>query len=266
MIDLGDVARLIVYVTTPDGVAANPAAATLTVTLPDGTTETPTVTLPPAETGVLVVDYPTTQAGRHTYVLTTTSPQTAWRDVFDVRQPETAQILSVADARAHLNITHNGQDEEIRGYVEAATSVIQRYTGTTIRQEFSETITVTGGLAPLAHYPVVEVTAIESVPDGAAFPVDSVDVDELGIMRAGVRGTVRVTYTAGHTMIPAAWILAAKIIVQHLWETQRPRDSRRQIGAMAEDVMSVADMKGRYYSVPRRAVELLEADMVPKVA
>lgn len=269
MIDLGGVYRIRVLVKSPAGVLTNPDAATLTVTLPDGTTDTPAVTLPPAETGVVTVDYPTVQAGRHSYVLATTDPQTSYRDVFDVRTPDTVAILSLADAKLHLNISNDTDDGEIRDFLESATSIVEYHTNASFLREFVETYTVNGCEIALRHYPVTEVTSINDLSGSTAVAVSDVDVDEVGILRktsgGPIRGTVRITYTAGHTQIPAAWVQSAKIIVQHLWETQRPRDTRRNSSTFAEETMSVADAKGRYYSIPRRAVELLQADMVPEV-
>jgi hypothetical protein len=268
MIDLGDVFRIRVEVKTLDGVLTNPGAAGLTVTLPDGTTETPAVSLPPAETGVLIVDFPTTQAGRHSFVLSTTDPQTAYRDVFDVRQSELSQIISLADAKAHLRVTNTGSDEQIRSFVEAATGVIDFRVKTSILRTYTESHSVNGPVVPLRHYPVQEVVSIQYA-SGGSIDVGSVDVDDVGMMRTGgwFRGRFTVTYKAGHAVVPAGWVLAAKIIVQHLWDTQRPNDSRRPATAYAEDtMMNVHDHKGRFYSIPRRAVELLESEMVPVVA
>jgi hypothetical protein len=267
MIDLGDVFRIRVEVKTLDGVLTDPGAAVLTVTLPDGTTETPAVTLPPEVAGVMVVDFPTTQAGRHSFVLSTTDPQTAYRDVFDVRTSELHQIISLADTKTHLRITNTGSDEQLRSFIEAATSVIEYRVRTVVSRSHTETHDVRGPMIPLRHYPVQEITSIEYTA-GGSIDVGSVDVDEVGIVRMGsgwFRGRLSITYTAGHIEIPSAWVQAAKIIVQHMWDTQRPQDSRRPATAYAEDTMSVADHKGRFYSIPRRAVELLESDMVPVV-
>ena len=270
MIDLGSVYRIRVSVRDPDGTLTDPGTATLTVTLPDGSTETPAVTLPPAETGIVIVDYPTTQAGRHSYVLATTGPQTAYRDVFDVRTPDTVAILSLRDAKEHLNISYDDDDGELRDHIESATSIVEFNAGTSVLRQFVETYTGYGAEIPLRHYPVTEVVSITDIDGTAVAAAADVDVDEVGIlrMRSGLGlfcGTLRITYAAGRSLMPAAWIQAAKIIVQHLWETQRPRDTRRPAGTFAEDVMSVADSKGRYYSIPRRAVELLQADMSPEV-
>lgn len=259
MIDLGDVYRIRVPVRSPDGTLTSPGAATMTITLPDGTTATPSVPLPPAETGIVIVDYPTVQAGRHQFVLSTTSPQTAFRDVFDVRQAELHNIVSLAEAKKHLNISNDGNDDEIRGFIEAVTGVVQFYSGTLFPTVYTETHQACGDTLVLRHYPVIEVTTIDTIGTGAAVDVAGVDIDEGGVLGLGVNawGKLRVTYRAGYSVLPAGITRAALIIIQHMWDTQRPRDTRRPAVPQGEDYGTVQDMSGRFYTVPRRAVELL---------
>jgi hypothetical protein len=260
MIDLGDVYRIRVPVRTPDGALTSPGAATMTITLPDGTTATPSVSLPPAETGIVIVDYPTVQAGRHQVVLTTTSPQTAYRDVFDVRQADLQNIVSLADAKHHLNISNDGSDDELRGFIEATTGIAAYYCGTLFPATYVETYEACGKALALRHWPVLSVSAITAVGTASVVDPDDVDVDEHGILRAesSMSGTVRVTYRAGNTIMPANVTRGGLIIIQHMWETQRSRNSRGPTTPRSEDFMNAQDVSGRFYTVPRRAVELFQ--------
>lgn len=259
MIDLGDVYRIRVPVRTPDGALASPVSATLTITLPDGTTAAPTVPLPPVDTGIVIVDYPTVQAGRHQFVLTTTSPQTAFRDVFDVRQAELNNIVSLKESKDHLNITNDGNDSELRGFIEAVTGICQFYCGTLFPKEYVETHQACGDTIVLRHYPVIEVTAAETIGSGSTVDLTGIDISEGGVIDLGVSawGRLRVTYQAGYPLLPAGITRAALIIIQHMWDTQRPRDSRRPPTPMGDDYATAQDMSGRFYTVPRRAIELL---------
>lgn len=268
MIDLGDVYRIRVPVRTPDGTLTSPASATLTITLPDGSTATPSVSLPPEQTGIVIVDYPTVQAGRHQFVLATANPQTAFRDVFDVRQAELNNIVSLVDAKDHLNISNDDTDDELRGFIEATTGIARYYCGTLFPETYVETHEACGNILALRHWPVVSVSAIDAVGNAAvADPID-VDVDEYGVLRAGsaMSGTVRVTYRAGNAIMPANVTRGALIIIQHMWETQRPRGSRGPTIARGEDFMTAQDASGRYYTVPRRAIELFQASIQDGVA
>lgn len=263
MIDLGDVYRIRVPVREPGGALASPATATLTITLPDGTTDTPAVSLPPAETGIVIIDYSTVQAGRHQFVLETTDPQTAYRDVFDVRQAELNNIVSLAEAKDHLNISSDGDDSEIRGFVEAVTGIATFYCGTLFPATYTETHQATGDTIVLRHYPVIEVTVIETIGTGSTVDVAGIDIGEGGVIDLGMSawGKLRFTYRAGYLVLPANITRGSLIIIQHMWDTQRPRDSRRPAVPVSEDFSTVQDMSGRFYTVPRRAVELLQPSM-----
>jgi hypothetical protein len=260
VIDLGDVYRIRVPVRSPDGTLTSPTTATLTITLPDGTTATPSVSLPPADTGIVIVDYPTVQAGRHQFVLSTTGPQTAFRDVFDVRQAELNNIVSLAETKTHLNISNDGTDSEIRGFIEAVTSICAFYCGTLFPTTYTETHEVCRDTVVLRHYPVISVSEIDTVGTGSTVAVADLDIGEGGVLRLdySVSGTLRFTYRAGYSPLPANVTRAALIIIQHMWDTQRPRNSRRPSVPASEDFSTVQDQSGRFYSVPRRAVELLQ--------
>lgn len=268
MIDLGDVYRVRVPVRSADGTLTSPSAATMTITLPDGTMATPSVSLPPEETGIVIVDYPTVQAGRHQFVLTTTDPQTAYRDVFDVRQAELQNIVSLPEAKAHLNISNDGSDDELRGFIEAATGIARYYCGTLFPATYVETHQACGTTLALRHWPVLSVSAITAVGTATVVDAADVDVDENGILRAeaSMSGTVRVTYRAGYTVMPANVTRGGLIIIQHMWETQRPRSSRGPAAPRGEEFMNAQDATGRFYTVPRRAVELFQPSIQDGIA
>nr|PZN00569.1 MAG: hypothetical protein DIU77_03405 [Thermocrispum agreste] len=269
MIDVGDVYRVAVDVRDADGTLANPATAELTITLPDGTTVNPPVPLPPAETGRLVVDYPTSQAGRHVYRLVTTGPVTAHADVFDVADADTGGLVSLADAKQHLNIpaARTADDEELRGFIAAATAVVERHVGAVVRREHVETFDGGRSALILSHAPVLSVTQVVeagAAVDPSGYVLDAaagVLVRTAGCWAAGPHA-VQVTYVAGRTAVPAAYSRAALIIIGHMWETQRNTSAGRPpLG----DTDLAATVPGSTYSVPRRALELL-GDPVPGVA
>lgn len=268
MIDLGDVYRIRVPVRSPDGTLTSPTSATMTITLPDGTTATPSVSLPPEETGIVIVDYPTVQAGRHQFVLATTDPQTAYRDVFDVRQAELNNIVSLKEAKDHLNISNDGDDSELRGFVEAVTSIAAFYCGTLFPTEYVETHQACGDTLVLRHYPVLEVTEIDTIGTGSTIDLAGVDIGEGGVIDLGQRawGKLRVTYRAGYTILPANITRGSLIIIQHMWDTQRPRNSRGPTMPRGEDFMTAQDASGRFYTVPRRAIELFQGSFQDGIA
>ncbi|WP_242890263.1 hypothetical protein [Actinomadura litoris] len=266
MIDLGDVYRIAVEVRDSAGTLVDPASATLTITLPDGTAAAPNVPLPAAETGRLVVDYTTTQAGRHAYRMVTTSPATAYTDMFEVAPADPGQIVSLADTKAHLNMSpsRTSDDQELRGFVLAATAVVERHVGAIVRTSHTEVFDGGRESVTLSHAPVMSVTSVTESGTPVSAGGYSLDAtsgvltrrlgDYAHCWRYGI-GTVAVTYVAGRTTVPANVSRAALIIIRHMWETQRNTSGGRpQLG---ETDLITTTAAGATYSIPRRALELL---------
>lgn len=262
MLDLGDVYQVAVDIRDASDVLTNPSTATLTITLPDGTTETPTVTLPPTATGQLRVDYTTVQAGRHIYRMVTTGPTTVYVGVFDVRPAAPELIVSLKDAKKQLNIPldKTSDDEEIRSMIEGITGPIEDYVGAVPRR--TETQVFDGGRCAvlLAHIPLISVTSV--VDSGTTLTAGDYEVNLTSGVLTRVAGiallpflpgvqSVTVTYVAGRAIVPANVRLATLITLQHMWETQRP-------AASGPFTQGGDDFDPRYtYSIPRRALELL---------
>jgi hypothetical protein len=272
LIDLGDVFQVAVAIRDDAGELTDPATATLTITLPDLTPVTPAVPLPPAETGILRIDYQTVQAGRHPWRLTTTGPVTAHADMFDVRDALPPLLFSLQDAKEHLNIapgitTH---DEEVRRFLEAVTEVVEHNpewgVGPVAVRTYTDRVHdyATRALV-LRHRPVLAITSVTAVLDGGTdYDPLELDVDEQAgvVIRKGAAGLWftggpwDVVYSAGRRQVSSAITHAGRIILQHLWATQRGRESRRPPSASSGDGVE-ARAAGLTFSVPRRAIELL---------
>jgi hypothetical protein len=264
--DLSDSVPVAVDVRDAAGALTDAVTVALTITLPDGTTETPTVPNPPVTTGLYRYTYLPTQAGRHAWRFTTTTPNTAYQDVFEVRETVSPSLLSLADAKAHLNLSasNTSNDDELREYLEAATEIIESYVGPVVRR--THTARVRGGRSsiPLPHTQVLEVTAITVVSDGSS-PVTLADLTvdtAAGLFgyKSGASipyGEMDVTYTVGRVFVKANWTLAAKIVVKHNWETQLGN-----LPSIQGDSQGYV-VTGGGYLVPYRAISLLAPDQVP---
>lgn len=264
MIDLGDTYRISVPIADPGGTPATPASATLTITLPDDTTVTVTPTI---GVNVATYDYPTVQAGRHRFALATTGPVTSYRDIFDVRT-SADNIVSLAAAKKQLNIraVDTGYDDEIRGFVESVTDVIEQHVGATVLKERTDTVTLRTGVPEclLVYRPVTEIISVTDVRTGSApYDLSDVAVDENGVLfrlsGGSLSGRLRIVYRAGYRVIPSNRTHAALIILQHLWETQRIKSDQRARLPRADEVF-VQSSDGRWFSIPRKALELLDGD------
>lgn len=263
--DLSDSVPIAVDVKDATGALTNATTVTLTITLPDGTTTTPSVTNPPASTGQYRVTYVPVQVGRHAWRFVATGPNTAYQDTFEVRETVSPALLSLADAKAHLKITTTNSDDELREFLEAATEVIEQKIGPVVRR--TETAQVCGGYWSiyLPKTQVLEVTAITLVSDGSS-PVTLADLNINGhygqlSMKTGAAfpvGLLNVTYTVGRTYVKPSWTLAAKLIVEHLWETKLGNLPSIQ----GDDRGYVVTGSG--YLVPYRALALLpDSEQIP---
>lgn len=264
MYDLGDTIPLTTEVLDAAGVLTAASGVACTIGLPDGTSVTPTVSSP--STGRYTVDYVPTLAGRHSERWTSTTPATARSDTFDVRAANPGYIFSLADAKAHLNLpaASTTNDEELRGWIEACTEVVEELAGRVVaRRTVTEKRTLHRPVTVLAlgYTPVVSLTSVVDINGYQTWTVGEFDVDAdsgiVEVLRAGtpLYGSLRFTYVAGYPALPAKLVGAAKSILRHLWETQRSTmggGQRTRLGGSVEDTVMVAG-----YAVPRAASELI---------
>lgn len=272
MWDLGDTVPLTTQITDAAGALTNASSVVCTIGLPDGTTATPAVLNP--STGTYTADYIPAMAGRFTERWTSTGPATARTDTFDVRPADPGYIVGLGDVKRHLNIpaAKTADDEELRTYIEAATRVVEEYRNETIvRRTITEQIETGAGTLRVAlrTAPVLSLTSVQSV-DGtytwnvAALSVDTAQGSVGVISEAPFYGRINFVYVAGYQVIPGTYTLAAKIIIEHLWQLQRRPSINAGgglFGSLGADRGSETDStpSGFGFAIPNRAVELLGA-------
>lgn len=238
---------------------------TCTVTKPDGTTTTATVTK--NSTGYYQGDYATTVAGRHRFTFTgsgTNSGALPWSDVVDVWPSDPRLIISLADAKAALNVPAGTRvnDDELRLYIAATTPVIEDIVGSVLTGTKSETFD--GGVRAilLAEVP----SAITSVTvDGVATSQYVANLSS-GIIFSGSSSTpwmfnqgiqnVTVTYTVGQQQIPPNVILAAREEVRFLYQIGQ-QGGRPSLGGTPTDMSWTPSG----FAVPQRVIELCNASV-----
>jgi hypothetical protein len=271
-IDLGDTYRLTNRNLSAAGDLVTATNMTLTITLPDATT---TVVNPvtAASTGVYNYDYATVQAGRHTarWVATGTGAG-AYVEVFDVRPADLPYLVSLRDAKETLNLdlATTTYDEELRTYIESATRAAEDQRDEILAKRsftyecwFDSTSTFV-----LPRVPVVSLTSITNIETSATRSVSGFHVNTStgrvhAISGGSLTGHFAIVYLAGYTIVPAAFSLAVRIIIQHLWETQRgPMGASRFAGGL--DDAALMRFRAMNIFVPPRAQELL-GDRAPMV-
>lgn len=265
--DIADSVPIAWDVADAAGTPVTAGTAVLTVTRPDGTTELPTVP-PPSSPGQYRVTYVPTVEGRYLWRAVTTSPNTAYQDVFTVRALESTALLSLAEVKRHLNITSTTYDEEIRDFIESATEVVEAHVGPIVPRTYTSRVSGGTDTLVLPHTQVTEVLSITPTYSAlTAIEVSDISIDSaLGDVTrlAGgdfPRGTYDVTYTVGREHISSNWTQAAKIIVQHNWKTRLgglPSEQGEERGYV---------VTGAGYLVPFKAASLMQmsADTPPMV-
>jgi hypothetical protein len=260
---IGDLARISVSVYDITDNLADPTTITATVTEPDGTENLPDVTR--SSIGVYYLDFPVAQAGRHTvYWQTTGLNQGASVDNFDAQ--EIAPVLSVAEVKAHLNVTDYADDSEILAFIDAAVGIAEGVVGSIENRTVTETHNGGRATVCLNVPPVVSVSAVTE--NGTSVAASGWDVSTNGVLTrtsgysTGVFtsgfNNVSVTYVSGRSSIPADLRHALKELVRHLWETQRGSTTRKRSG---DDYQP-----GAGFSLPNRVAEVLDRYRIAGIA
>ena len=188
---------------------------------------------------------------------------------FDVFDPFEVAVLPLQDAKDALNIAqaNTAYDVEIAVMVATIEAGLERITGgPLVTTQITERVKV--GYAyrslTLRQRPVVDVVSITDIASGSALAVSDLDVDtNAGIVRRkllqpfwGAGPYYSVVYRAGWgTALPAAFNLAARIILAHLWEIQQGPGMRPSMGG--SDMTRVYRDIGEGFAVPNRALEVM---------
>jgi hypothetical protein len=275
--DLGAVVPLAVSITDATGAPTDATGVVCAVTLPDGTTASPAPTVDNPSTGSYTANFTTTQAGRHVVSWSSTSPQTAYVDVFDVRSVSvTPPIVSLADVKTYLRITSSTDDDELRDFIGTATAVIESYVGAVSRRTVVEKYNGDWNkpYLPLRTHPVI---SVGSVVEGGNTLVAETDytLTDTGILvrvagpspnlypRGWVFGidNVIVTYDAGRPIIGANLIEAAKELIRWNWRPQRGGDGPAFSGGNQDESNPTGGQIVLGFYVPNSVLERLGSDV-----
>lgn len=172
-------------------------------------------------------------------------------------------VISLAEMKAHLNMTDSVSDAELAVFISAASEVVEDYVGAVVQRSVTDVFDGGRSAVLLTVKPVASVTSVTD--NGTALDTGAYKVSESGVLTrvvgrdagrftGGVQ-SLEVVYTAGQAAdtasAPRRVKMAALIIAQHLWETQRP-------AAQGPFSQASDDFDPRYaYSIPRRALEML---------
>ena len=276
--DLGDKVYLTWNTVDSSGAAVNPGTVTLNITQPDATTSS--VTTATSTTGTYTASFTPTQVGRHilAWAATGSYPQ-AFSDVFEVRDINDIGIVGYDEALEFLNIpTVNANENEIRRFIDASTDLAENYVGQVLgRRTFTnelydggtefirirnpKAISITSvtenGLAVSASNYVLDYTGqrLYRIGSGTLYATNS-----YGYWTQGMNN-VSITYVAGYVNPPMSAKQGVLEIIRHLWQTQRGAINVMSRTNSGDELYSTPT-----YSLPRRAMELLDPTSFPGMA
>lgn len=176
-------------------------------------------------------------------------------------------LLTLAEAKAQLDIETTTDDGELQAYIDSLTAVIERHTGPVENRSVTEQLNSRGSRLALSQVPAVSLTSITPVLiGGLAIDVGDLVLDgDTGVLWRWDRqffygGPWSVTYVAGRGTVPPTIKLAALFLLQHLWRTQY---GAARGGGGADDYSVTEPVPGFGYAIPNRVLELLEAFKAP---
>ena len=276
--DLGDKVYLTWNTVDSSGAAVNPGTVTLSITLPDATTVS--VTTATSTTGTYTASYLPTQVGRHILAWSATGsyPQ-AFSDIFEVRDINDIGIVGYDEVLEFLNIpTASANENEVRRFIDASTDLAETYVGQVLgRRTFTnelydggtefirirnpKAISITSvtenGLEVSASNYVLDYTGqrLYRIGSGTLYATNS-----YGYWTQGMNN-VSITYVAGYVNPPMSAKQGVLEIIRHLWQTQRGAINVMSRTNSGDELYSTPT-----YSLPRRAMELLDPTSFPGLA
>jgi hypothetical protein len=236
MLDVGDVYPTEVVVRSAAGQPADATAVACAVTAPDGTTTHPPVQH--AATGTYRSSVLVTAPGLWSVVWTSTGLNAAsYAESFAARDPAAVPVVSLAEAKAYLNIAAADSDDELRGFIDAVTAKGEEFTGRVFGRR-TVSADVRGSRRGPLQLPVGPVLSIVGITaDGEAVDPAGVVVSPAAATLTRAAGwdydRVQVVYTGGYAVQPPTDVMGAKMLLRWLWQSQRGSVRRSTDGTWA---------------------------------
>lgn len=176
-------------------------------------------------------------------------------------------LLTLAEAKAQLDIDSTTHDTELQAYVDGVTAAIEAHVGPVENRAVTETHEIPAcgvRMVVLRQTPAVSLTSVTPVlTNGTTYTVASLDLDgATGVVRrldgGRLYGPQRFLYVAGRGSVLPTINLAARIMVQHLWRTQYGASRGLSSIGGGDDFSVNEPVAGWGYAIPNRVLQLLE--------
>lgn len=171
----------------------------------------------------------------------------------------TTEFITLAEVKQHANIpaSNTADDMELERFRSAAQEHVESLVGPVLWRSVTDTVHAHGGVVVLPLAPVVSVESLTS--SGVAVTYALRKAAGL-LLNVRASGDLDLSFTAGRESCPDAIRVAALVIAEHLWRTQRGGQSE-STALPGEDFGGVAPGLG--YAIPNRALELLSPYLLP---
>lgn len=133
-------------------------------------------------------------------------------------------VLSVPDAKAHLQLTQPVENTLIQSYIDSAVAAIGELVGPLEPTAVTDRVrTANAGVLIVTTTPAISVTSITPI-DGPALSLTGIDIDPAGVITADGAAPFTdraydVVYQAGRATCPADLVMAVKELVRAQWTT-----------------------------------------------
>lgn len=166
-------------------------------------------------------------------------------------------VLTLAQAKAHLNITVPTYDTEIQDFIDAGEAALAKRCGPLAAT--ATTVRVRGGCSlSLPVTPAISLTSVTPVL-GSALTLSDLHLEPSGEVTYNTGAEFPapwydVIYSAGRPSLPADLLLADKELLRHLWTTQRGGTARP--GSAQSDALANT-LPGSAHAFPFRVEQLI---------
>lgn len=141
-------------------------------------------------------------------------------------------VLTLAQAKTHLNIGTAAQDAELQTFIDAAEAAIAEKCGPLTSVAYTERVRGGGRALVLRNTPVVSLTSVTPV-GGSALDLTLLDLDtSAGVVEwdsgaTFTTGRYDVVYQAGRSSVPSDLLMGVKELVRHTWAASQRGPTRR---------------------------------------
>lgn len=183
-------------------------------------------------------------------------------------------VVTLQQAKDHLNITVATYDTELQVFIDSAEAIIATRVGPLAPATLTERRMAINGVIALTTLPVISITTLQPVGSTGTIDPSLLYLDgDAGFLSwgtwpysGGLVGGFNITYSAGRTagQVPAGLLLAIKEFVRSLWDASQRGPTRRPGSRQSESAANT--LPGAGYKLPFDVERLIAPYEQPGIA